>query len=317
MLTCALSLTALIGAARLRGVTKTSDLSAHGVSVSADIYAAPQNPSLEQEKPTEIWMGDVLSDDDTLSYNGHVVERRHRKVRFDYPRQAKTPSSWIDVSYAALKHKGKVLTRFDDNIYFGMGNDIRFGLFSFLGGPTKQIVLSQDIFRGGTQWVISLSPRPHIIFDGPKWAAGREGDDMRIIDLDNDGVYEIALLLTAFYGFSEWVPTGRTPLPTAIFSYDKKAREYVPANLQFRDYLFKGVGKEKKSVSPPEDRINHVADILTVVVDYILAGKEKEAWTFFDESYKLSDKKEMKAKITAVLRRQPVYRFIYEKASVH
>jgi hypothetical protein len=140
---------------------------------------------------------------------------------------------------------------------------------------------------------------------------------MRIIDLDNDGVYEITVPLTVFYGFSEWVPTGRTPLPTVIFRYDRKAREYVPANLQFQDYLLKGVAKEKRNISPPEDRINHITDILPIVVDYIFAGKEKEAWTFFDESYKLSDKKEMKAKITAVVRGQPVYRFIYKKASAH
>src|SRR5438552_1127494 len=139
-------------------------------------------------------------------------------------------------------------------------------------------------------------PQPRIIFDGPKWAAGREGDDMRITDLDNDGVYEINVPLTVFYGFSEWIPTGRTPLPSAIFSYDKNVREYVPANLRFQEYLLKRIDKEKESVSPPEDRINHITDILSVVVNYIFAGKEKEAWTFFDESYKLSDKKEMKAK---------------------
>lgn len=285
-----------------------------------DINDFPTTPQLglgQQEQAKEIWIGDVLSGDDTLIYNGYVVEKRHRKVRYDYPRQAETPSSWIDVSYAVLKHKGKIVTRFDDNIYFGMGNDTRFGLVSLLGGPAKQMIISQDIPRGGTQWVITLSPHARVIFDGPRWSVGREGDDMRIVDLDNDGVYEITVPLTVFYGFSKWVPTGRTPLPTAIFSYDQKAREYVPANLRFQDYLLKGVDKERRSISPAEDRINHIADILPIVVDYIFAGKEKEAWTFFDESYKLPDKKEMKAKIMVVVKSQPVYRFIYKKASAH
>jgi len=282
-----------------------------------DSRTTPHLGLRQEEQAKEIWIGNVLSGDDRLSYNGYVVEKRHKKVRHDYPPKMRSRPSWIDISYAVIKRKDRVLAKFDDNIYFGLGNNIRFGLFSFLGGPTKELVISQDISRGGTQWVISLSPRPHIIFDGPKWAAGREGDDMRIIDLDNDGVYEIIVPLTVFYGFSEWVPTGRTPLPMAIFRYDKKAREYVPANLQFQDYLLKGVAGEKRNISPPEDRINHITDILPIVVDYIFAGKEKEAWTFFDESYKLSDKKEMKAKITAVVKGQPVYHFIYKKASAH
>ena len=138
---------------------------------------------------------------------------------------------------------------------------------------------------------------------------------MRIIDLDNDGVYEITVPLTFFYGFSEWVPTGRTPLPTAIFKYRGKAQEYVPANPEFQDYLLENIDKRKRGVSPPEDKVDHITDILPIVVDYIFAGKEMEAWTFFDEAYKLADKKELKAKISAAVRRQPVYRFIYRTHS--
>lgn len=279
--------------------------------------AVPVTHSQKQRQPKEIWIGDVLSDDDTLSYNGYVLHKRHRRVRYDYPRQAHEPSSWIDVSYAVLKHKGRILKKFDDNIYFGMGNDTRFGLVSLLGGPSKQAVVSQDVPRTGTQWVITLFPHARVIFDGPKWGAGREGDDMQIIDLDNDGDYEITVPLTLFYGFSEWVPTGNTPLPTAIFKYDRKAREYVPANPKFQDYLLKRIDNKKRGISPPEDRINHITGILPIVVDYIFAGKEKEAWTFFDASYKLPDKKSLKAKIKVTVRGSSFYRSIYKKTSAH
>jgi len=53
------------------------------------------------------------------------------------------------------------------------------------------------------------------------------------------------------------------------------------------------------------------------VLDYIFAGREQEAWTFYEQSYKLSDKKEIKTKIKAVLEDQPVYRFIYKKTASH
>jgi hypothetical protein len=49
------------------------------------------------------------------------------------------------------------------------------------------------------------------------------------------------------------------------------------------------------------------------VLDYIFAGKEQEAWTFYEHSYKLYDKK----KIKTIVGDQPVYRFIYKKTPLH
>ena len=245
-----------------------------------------------------------------------MIQKRYKKVKLDYPREMKAPPLWVEVSYAVLTRKRRFIEKFDGGIYFGAGNSTTFGLFSFLGCKTKQLVVSQDVFRGGTQWVASLSPHFHIIFDGPVWGVGREADDMGVIDLDNDGVFEITVPITAFYGISEWLPTGRTPLPVVIFKYDAKTERYLPANLQFQDYLLEDIDNKKRNVSTPDDRINHLSDILPIVLDYIFAGKEQAAWTFYDESYKLSDKKELKAKIRAVLIREPVYRFIYKKISV-
>src|SRR5438128_3022848 len=77
-------------------------------------------PQMKSE-PNEIWLGDVLKHEDALKYRDYVIQKRHRKV--SNPEEA--PMS-IDVSYAVLKRSGLTILRFDDNIYFGMGNDIRF-----------------------------------------------------------------------------------------------------------------------------------------------------------------------------------------------
>jgi hypothetical protein len=281
-----------------------------GPIASNDTGATPQH-SLQQEQAKEIWIGDVLTDDETLSYHGYLVEKRHKKVRYEYPPKMRSRPSWLDVSYAVIKRKGVVLSRFDDNIYFGMGNNTRFGLFSFLGSPTKQIVISQDIFRGGTQWVVNLSPRYRIIFNGPNWGVGREGDDMGIIDLDHDGVYEITLPITDFYDFQDKLPIARIPLPEIIFKYDAITMRYVPVNPLFESYALHGTSDLE--VEESTDEFDQRAMVLETLLAYIYVGKQKQAWDFYDRSYKLSDKEEIRRRVKAILIRQPVYKFIYNQ----
>jgi len=267
----------------------------------------------QQEEVKEIGMGDILSNDETLSYNGYVVEKRHKKVSYDYPAEMQPRSSRIDVSFAILKRRSVVLTRFDDNIYSGQGNDTRFGLFSFLHGQTKQIVVSQDIFRGGTQWVIDLSPRPRIIFDGPNWAVGREGDDMRIIDLNHDGVFEIIVPITDFYDFQDKLPIARIPLPEIIFKYDRRSMKYVPANPLFESYVLHGIGD--LDAGKTVDEFDQRAMTLEKLLAFIYVGKQKQAWDFYNRAYKLSDKEEIRHRVKAILIKQPVYKFIYNPRS--
>jgi hypothetical protein len=267
----------------------------------------------QQAHPKEISLGDVLSGDDTLSYNRYVVEKRHRRVREDHPTKMQLGPSWIDVSYAVLKRRGRVLAKFDDNIYFGVGNDIRFGLFSFLDGPTKQLAVSQDIFREGKQWVVSLAPRPRIIFDGPDWAVGREGDDMGMIDLDHDNVFEITVPITDFYDFQDKLPISRIPLPEIIFKYDSAAGKYVPANPNFASYALRGVSDRK--IEQTADELDQRAMALGNLLTLIYVSKQSQAWDFYDRSYKLADKEEIARRVKAILNRQPVYSFIYNQRS--
>ena len=269
----------------------------------------------QQHQAKEIWMGDVLSDDKTLNYNEYVVETRHREVSDDYPIKGRR----IEMSYVVLKRRGKVLLTFDDNIYFGMGNSTSFGLFAFLPGKTKQLVVSQNIFRGGTQWVVDLSSAPRIVFDGPAWNVGREGDDMRIVDLDGDGVFEIGVPLCSFYGFERLSPA-TTPLPEIIFKYSRGDHKFLPANPHFANHLLGDVVGRTQTVPVAHDEVDrmyHLGAVLGIVLDYVFAGREQEAWTFYDQAYKLPDKQRIKREVRARLRESPVYRFIYFKNAPH
>lgn len=113
------------------------------------------------------------------------------------PPEYGSPSKPVKVSYVVVRHKGKLIAKFDGDIYFPLGNSAEGGLFPLLGKGSKQLIVSQDIFRTGVQWVADFSKGFKIIFDGEKFNVGREGSDMAISDLDSDGVYEITVPMTA------------------------------------------------------------------------------------------------------------------------
>jgi hypothetical protein len=266
----------------------------------------------------EVQIADAFVDRDReeLTYEGYTVRRRYKKVRIDYPPEMKEPAETVEVSYAVLERKGKVLASFDAGVYHGGLNSTSFGLFSFLGDGEKQLIISQDAPREGRQWVVSLSPRFRVIYDGAAFVVGRESDDMSVVDLDGDGVYEIIAPVCHFYGFHDWaLAPMATPLPEVIFKYDTKAGKYLPANERFQEYLLRDMDKVKAKVHGPADRESHLADILSIVVNYVFAGKEREAWQFYEAEYKLPDKVEIKKEIKDTLKSQPVYRFMYGKTA--
>jgi hypothetical protein len=277
--------------------------------IAAKIYYPTAPRYLHRpERLQEISGADVFSDNDRLKQYDYVFEKRYRKVK-EYPKGVGAGQSWIDVSYAVLKRKGKVLAKFDANIYFGLGNATRFGLFSFLNSPAKQIAVSQDISRGGTQWVISLLPQPRIIFDGPYWAVGREGDDMNVVDLDHDGVFEIVVPITDFYDFQDKLPIGRIPLPAIIFRYNKNKMKYFPANPLFESYAIQEINE--RAVGTISDEFDQRAMALRKLLAYIYVGKEHQAWELYNKSYQLGDKEALRRRVKAILVKQPVYKFIY------
>jgi len=283
------------------------------VLINGEFISKSSQVKLKGSEVSEVRMSDAVTDDDKTSYRGYLIRKRVRKVEIDEPLEGSQPY-FADDEYATLIRDGRTVLRFD-GMYEPMGNSMKVGLFSFLGASQKQFIVSQDTFRGGNQWVVTLQRGPRVIYDGRAWKTGREVDDMSLVDLDNDGVYEISVPTCIFYGFESLCP-GCTPLPTIIFKYSNKTGRYLPANRQFAHYLLANVEDQKQkvqSVGSPLDNMNHLSGVLTVVLDYVFAGRAHEAWTFYDRAYKLPDKHKIKKEIRAKLRESPVYRFIYSK----
>jgi hypothetical protein len=256
-----------------------------------------------EERPADYFF------DAVLRYNGYTIEPIVRRARLDYPDETQAKDR-VDVSYMAIKRNGRLVKKFDAGIYFGMGgNSARAGFFPFLGGTTQQVFISQDVNRGGCQWIVSLSPRFCVIFDGRKFGVGREAYDLSAIDLDNDGIYEIVAPITDFYGLQDKMSISQIPLPSIVFKYDPKKEEYLPANPRFQDYVLKGL-TDLNDVSTGDD-FEHRSVILERLLALIYAGKRKEAWDYFDRCYSLQDKKDLKLRVKTILKGQPVYDFIY------
>ena len=274
--------------------------------VEKQSFEDDKNPAIQ--KPANHFV-----DQDQSDRLGYTIERRLRKVPLESGDGSK--AIWIDMEYIRLRKNKRLVKTFDAGLYFGAGNSADFGFFPFLNNGSEQLFVSQDIYRGGNQWVANLVPKFKVIFDGDDWAVGREAWDLEAVDLDKDGSYEIIAPTCIFYGFANLSPGG-TPLTRIVFKYSKTSRRYLPANPQFSDYLLARAEHIKSQISPtgdPIDDLNHLSDVLDIVLDYVFTGRQKEAWTFFDQAYKLPDKNKVKTEVQSVLNSSPVYRFIYRR----
>lgn len=278
-------------------------LSLPGCSVvegSHEISVTNPTPELQNSQPDNepLLLNDLFTQNDKLSYGKFEVAKQSRQINLDGLK--------VDVLYAVLKKESKIVRKLDGNEYFGAGNSIDFGLFSFLGSG-KQLFVSQLVPRGGIHWVVDVSSDGKVIFDSKKYEVGRE--DFQAYDIDKDGIYEILLPVDSFYGFADYAEA-ETPLPLIIFKYDKSKREYFPANPEFSDYALRDI-ESKITHFRSADSMSYLPRILDVVLNYIYAGKEDIAWRFFDKNYDRPDKVEMKTKIINRVKDGSAYKSIY------
>jgi hypothetical protein len=241
----------------------------------------------------------IFTKDTSLSYQGYTVSKLLKTVNVE---GIKT-----EVSYAVLMKDEKVVGNFD-GLYHPMGNATQFGLFPFIGGETKQIIVEQSIPRNWSHWIVNLVPDSHVIFDSRKWAVDGE---LTPVDLNQDGIFEFTKVLTTFYDFDK-LPTSDSPLIDIIFMYDKDAKEYVPANRTFQKYALNGIEDEERSLEENKEK-SYLSGVVHIVLRYIYAGKRDEGWAFYDRQYKLANKDLIKSDILNKLRNEPVYKFIYDR----
>jgi len=236
--------------------------------------------------------------DEPIHHNQYRIEKRFKSIAGERQDQA----------YVVLSKNGKVIQSFDGVAYHPQGNSIGFGLFGFLGANTQQLAITQEVFRGGVQWIVDLTPTPRVIFDGRAWQVGREGADCEVQDTDGDGVFELSLPITDFYKLMDKMSMSGIPLPMITFKYDSQKRKYYPVNHV--------LPSAQTNLFEQPDRTNEFffrSAVLRNMLELIYQGKRDRAWQYFNSTYNLDDKKKIERRVKTILRSQPVYKYIYKK----
>lgn len=257
------------------------------VALIFQIAAAPAN--LERK------IEDVFVKADSLSYKGYQVTRSYNPA--------------AEKSWATVKKNGRVIVR------HGLGEGLnkieatRFGLVSLLGGGTKQLIIQQ--YSGGAHccnswWIYDLYPEFRLIYSSDDYSIGDASGESSLVDIDRDGIAELVFSSDWFAYFNR-LAFSESPLPKIVFRYNKSTHRYYPANPRYSEYVLKGIEEEINEVKNYSDLL---PPVLNVMLQYVYAGKEMQAWAIFDRYYTMSDKEAMKQEIKQRLKADKIYRLI-------
>jgi len=288
-----------------------------GAPQGSEQTSAPADPAIEvspadiassSDDPCSQMFSNFFIKADSISYNKYEVVRLRKTVHDEEAGRD------IPITYAVLKSDGKIIATFD-GMYFGAGNATDFGFASLLGGDMKQLIVSQTVPHGGRHWIVALSSVAVTLFDSKDWDLGNE--DVCVHDFDGDGVDEISLAITKFWGFGS-MSMSESPLPCVLFKYEPRIRKYLPdesALVRGLDHIDEEVQRIDPGEKPQGASTGpYFATRLDIFLRYVYAGHERDGWSFFDKTYNLGNKEEIKQKIRATLDREPVYRFVYGRA---
>jgi len=258
--------------------------------------------NIENQKPTSdesakyIDLSEFYVGEDTFEDEDYRLTKQF-KSHPDLADKAQT------VEYAVLQKNNKKIETFD-RINHPL-SVIDFGSFSFLGKTEKQIFISQTAPRSGNHWIISLKPKYQVVFDSNEFEVG--GEDFQTVDLDKDGVYELSFANYISLKLNSKTLAQSVPFTEVIFKFDPTLNKYLPANPQFAIYLLRDVDEQTKLIKTENSDVRY-ADILNITLKYIYAGKEKEAWEFFDKQYNFEDKEARKTAVKSALDKDVIYK---------
>lgn len=247
-----------------------------------------------------------LSAQSKKSYLGYTIE--------------KLSSSESNTSTVIIRKGKTLLAKHKDG--FGDYRASEFEFLPVLGQKDKQLVVTQ--FTGGIHccrkyWVYDLKPKFRLIFRSKDYDMGDGGDIGEGIfqNLDADKELELVDRNDAFLYFDDLAYVS-SPRPLLVFDYSHKTGKFRLANRKFRSYILKNEETwikrafEAKATTPGQ----YMADIFSIMLDYIYNGRRKEGWRFY-EAERLSKSDEWtfhsKADILDVLTKDKAYQTIYSR----
>ena len=262
-------------------------------------------PCSEPFEKTRVSFFSICTANDSIEYKGIRIKRL-------YLNQDRTSTAEITRGKRVLARHSEGEDRFGHDSTF-------FSLFPLLGGVEKQLIIVQ--FTGGAHccfhyWIYELYPKFRLLFDGTKYEIGDGFDPIVFQDLDGDDTYEFTQKIITFdYTLDCYTCT---PQPTMVFKYNWHQHQYLPANRRFVSYVLRdardGIHKLKEMMKAPEaSRDPTVIEYYSfeVLLSYIYAGKEREAWRLYDEFAGWPGDSKWRREIKKKLKADSLYRFLY------
>jgi hypothetical protein len=93
---------------------------------------------------------------------------------------------------------------------------------------------------------------------------------------------------------------------------------YLPANPVLA-YGLDGIEEAANAIDPREKTITgeypgeYLGKRLGIFLRYVYAGKREQGWAFFERTYNLADKDDLKTRIRQRLEKDPLYKSIYRR----
>ena len=204
----------------------------------------------------------------------------------------------------------------------GYGSGPSFWIDSLLGAHTQQVVL--HVYTGGAHCcdlytIIDLTDTGRVVYDDNHYTDMQYWMDTP--DLDSDGVKEIVRCSGLFDYFL--ASHALSSFPIVVLKYSRTAGRYVPTPQLFRSYFqhyIDSLIQECKDCDAHPEwgktadcRERCAAPILSVLFQYIYAGRRDEGWHFYDEHYRAADRDSVRTLVDQLLKTSPVYKEIYPR----
>ena len=198
---------------------------------------------------------------------------------------------------------------------------LQYGFFNFLGKKNKQLVIYT--YSGGAHCcddyvIYDLKPAFRVIYDSRKYDSGSEiGNTLKPVDIDKDGIFEFEQDVMAFDYF--FASHADSIFPPVVFAYDQEKGMYEIANKKHPDFVMDELKKnldwlrkQRKDETETSKGFTDRYILRKNFINLVYAGKEEQAWEYYDRNYNLEDKAEQKKAFKEIFSKEIVYKSIYK-----
>jgi hypothetical protein len=132
----------------------------------------------------------------------------------------------------------------------------------------------------------------------------RAGDcELRVADLDNDGVYEL-IACDARFAYAFDLPFAESPLVPLVYTF--RDRAYVPDNRRYPQVFRYRIARERRRLAEAEqarDERDARRAAISLLLHQLYGGWVTEAWCGFARSYRWADRTAVRQEVLDTLRR--------------